>query len=112
MGTLPIAHRQEVKRTNEIKMAIPLLETLDIKGKEVSADALLTQRRFARYLVEERQALILSGLSRMAKGKAFIQLSYLRKGPVPLVPGGFTAEISSWVWLNIPPARVWLYRKV
>ena len=56
MGTLPIAHRQEVKRTNEIKMAIPLLETLDIKGKEVSADALLTQRRFARYLVEERHA--------------------------------------------------------
>jgi len=39
VGTLPIAHRQEVKRTNEIKMAIPLLETLDIKGKEVSADA-------------------------------------------------------------------------
>ena len=37
-------------------MAIPLLEALDIKGKEVSADALLTQRRFARYLVEERQA--------------------------------------------------------
>ena len=56
MGTLPVAHRQEVKRTNEIKMAIPLLETLDIKGKEVSADALLTQRRFARYLVEERHA--------------------------------------------------------
>jgi len=56
VGTLPVAHRQEVKRTNEIKMAIPLLETLDIKGKEVSADALLTQRRFARYLVEERHA--------------------------------------------------------
>ena len=56
MGTLPVAHREEVKRTNEIKMAIPLLEALDIKGKEVSADALLTQRRFARYLVEERHA--------------------------------------------------------
>jgi predicted transposase YbfD/YdcC len=56
VGTLPVAHREEVKRTNEIKMAIPLLEALDIKGKEVSADALLTQRRFARYLVEERQA--------------------------------------------------------
>ena len=56
MGTLPVAHREEVKRTNEIKMAIPLLETLDIKGKEVSADALLTQRRFAAYLVEERHA--------------------------------------------------------
>ena len=56
MGTLPVAQREEVKRTNEIKMAIPLLDAIDIKGKEVSAEALLTQRRFARYLVEERQA--------------------------------------------------------
>jgi len=51
---LPIENRQEVKRTNEIKMAIPLLDALEIKGKEVSADALLTQRQLATYLVEER----------------------------------------------------------
>ena len=56
MGTLPVAHREEVKRTNEIKMAIPRLDAIDIQGKEVSADALLTQRRFATYLVEERHA--------------------------------------------------------
>jgi predicted transposase YbfD/YdcC len=56
VGALPVANREEVKRTNEIKMAIPLLDAIDIKGKEVSADALLTQRRFATYLVEERHA--------------------------------------------------------
>ncbi|MGB7723337.1 MAG: ISAs1 family transposase [Bryobacteraceae bacterium] len=53
---MPVENRDEVKRTNEIKTAIPLLDALEIKGKEISADALLTQRRFARYLVEERQA--------------------------------------------------------
>ncbi len=53
---MPVENRQEVKRTNEIKMAIPLLDALEIKGKEVSADALLTQRQLATYLVEERQA--------------------------------------------------------
>jgi hypothetical protein len=53
---LPVENRNEVKRTNEIKMAIPLLDALEIKGKEISADALLTQRRFPRYLVEERHA--------------------------------------------------------
>ena len=37
-------------------MAIPLLEAIDIKGREITADALLTQRALARYLVEERQA--------------------------------------------------------
>jgi predicted transposase YbfD/YdcC len=56
VGTLPLENRDEVKRTHEIKMAIPLLEALDIKGQEVSADALLTPRRFATYRVEKRPA--------------------------------------------------------
>jgi predicted transposase YbfD/YdcC len=56
VGALPVENRDEVKRTNEIKTAIPLLDALDIKGKEISADALLTQRRFATYRVEKRQA--------------------------------------------------------
>ena len=53
---MPVENRDEVKRTNEIKTAIPLLDAIEMRGKEITADALLTQRRFARYLVEERQA--------------------------------------------------------
>jgi predicted transposase YbfD/YdcC len=56
VGALPVKDRDEAKRTNEIKMAIPLLEAIDIQGKDITADALLTQRKFARYLVEERKA--------------------------------------------------------
>jgi predicted transposase YbfD/YdcC len=56
VGALPVENRDEVKRTHEIKTAIPLLDAIEIRGKEITADALLTQRRFARYLVEERQA--------------------------------------------------------
>ena len=37
-------------------MFIPLLEGLDIAGKTLTADALLTQRALARYLVEQRGA--------------------------------------------------------
>ena len=36
-------------------MAIPLLETCDIAGKDITGDALLTQRALATYMVE-RQA--------------------------------------------------------
>ena len=53
---MPVEDKEEVKRTNEIKMAIPLLEAIDIEGKEVSADALLTQRKLADYLVRKRKA--------------------------------------------------------
>ncbi len=56
VGTLPVEGSEEVKRTNEIKTVIPLLEAIDIAGKAISADALLTQRALADYLVRERQA--------------------------------------------------------
>jgi predicted transposase YbfD/YdcC len=52
---LPVAGADERKRTNEIGMAIPLLEGCEIAGKDVTGDALLTQRTLASYLVE-RQA--------------------------------------------------------
>ena len=41
----------QLKQTNEIKTAIPLLDALDIQGKDITADALLTQRAIAEYLV-------------------------------------------------------------
>jgi predicted transposase YbfD/YdcC len=56
VGFLPVKDNEELKRTNEIKMAIPLLETIDIEGKDVTADALLTQRKIAEYLVHKRHA--------------------------------------------------------
>jgi predicted transposase YbfD/YdcC len=37
-------------------MAIPLLDALDLKGKDITADALLTQRKLAEYLVTKRHA--------------------------------------------------------
>jgi predicted transposase YbfD/YdcC len=37
-------------------MAIPLLQAIDIQGKDITADALLTQRELARYLVADRKA--------------------------------------------------------
>lgn len=56
VGTLPVGDTEEVKRTNEIKTAIPLLDAIDIEGKDVTADALLTQRNLADYLVRDRKA--------------------------------------------------------
>src|SRR3989454_10263132 len=54
VGTLPVEGSDEQKRTNEIGMAIPLLKTCDIAGKDITGDALLTQRAIATYLVEQQ----------------------------------------------------------
>jgi len=43
-------------KTNEITQVEPLLDGLDIQGAVVTADALLTQKKIARYLVEKKEA--------------------------------------------------------
>ena len=53
---MPIEGDEELKRTNEIGMAIPLLDAIDIQGKDITADALLTQRKLADYLCLDRKA--------------------------------------------------------
>ena len=37
-------------------MAVPLLDAIDIEGKDITADALLTQWKLANYIVDERKA--------------------------------------------------------
>ena len=56
VGSLPIEGSDELKQTNEIGMFIPVLEGIDITGKTITGDALLTQRKLARYVVEQRSA--------------------------------------------------------
>jgi predicted transposase YbfD/YdcC len=54
---LPVAGSNELKQTNEIGMFIPTLDRLpDIADKTITGDALLTQRKLARYIVEDRLA--------------------------------------------------------
>ncbi len=43
-------------KTNEITRVEPLFKDMEIKGRVVTADALLTQREIARHLVEDKEA--------------------------------------------------------
>ena len=58
VGALPVEGNTEaLKQTNESTMAIPVLDgVVDLTNTDVTADALLTQRTLATYLVEERKA--------------------------------------------------------
>jgi predicted transposase YbfD/YdcC len=55
VGALPIEGQDQVNQTNEIGMFAAVLDGIDIAGRDISADALLTQRKLAIYVVE-RQA--------------------------------------------------------
>nr|WP_244624212.1 MULTISPECIES: methyltransferase domain-containing protein [unclassified Bosea (in: a-proteobacteria)] len=44
-------------------------------------------------------------------GAPFIQFTYAVISPVPRKGSHLKAEVSDWVLRNIPPARVWVYRR-
>jgi phosphatidylethanolamine/phosphatidyl-N-methylethanolamine N-methyltransferase len=82
-----------------------------LAGRADRVSAVVSSLPLVARPLADRIRLIEAGLARMAPGRAFVQFSYLRKGPIEEAPPGFTMEASRWVWMNIPPARVWLYRR-
>jgi phosphatidylethanolamine/phosphatidyl-N-methylethanolamine N-methyltransferase len=61
---------------------------------------------------EARRKLIVEALDRLPPGRPFIQFSYALVPPIPAEAGRFTVERSPWVVMNLPPARVWVYRRL
>lgn len=51
-----VAQQRVDEKTNEITHVKPLLDTLNLEGAVVTADALLTQKNIADYLVREKKA--------------------------------------------------------
>jgi phosphatidylethanolamine/phosphatidyl-N-methylethanolamine N-methyltransferase len=49
-------------------------------------------------------------LKRLMPGAPLIQFSYGANAPVPPLPGTCVARTAT-VFANIPPAKVWVYRK-
>ena len=47
----------------------------------------------------------------MKPNAPFVQFTYHAISPIPRSHGQIRAEASGRVWRNIPPARVWVYRK-
>jgi phosphatidylethanolamine/phosphatidyl-N-methylethanolamine N-methyltransferase len=88
--------------------AYDLDRTLDGRAPQV-ANVVSSLPLVARPL-EDRIRLIEAGLARTVGGGPFIQFSYTFNGPVYPIPPSFRGEASTWILMNMPPARVWLYR--
>ncbi|MCZ8182769.1 MAG: phospholipid methyltransferase [Beijerinckiaceae bacterium] len=59
----------------------------------------------------QRTNLLQTSFKMMQPGSPFIQFTYATVSPIPLRNRDFDVEVSPRVWLNLPPARVWVYRK-
>ena len=58
-----------------------------------------------------RMRLLHDALTLMSPGAPFIQFTYAMVPPIPRTFPGAHAKGSPRIWLNLPPARVWVYRK-
>jgi phosphatidylethanolamine/phosphatidyl-N-methylethanolamine N-methyltransferase len=57
-----------------------------------------------------RLRLISDAMSLLADGAPFVQFTYAMLPPIPKELSGIRAEASELIWMNLPPARVWVYR--
>ena len=57
-----------------------------------------------------RLRLIADAMGLLAPGAPFVQFTYAMVPPIPKALSGLKAEASELIWLNLPPARVWVYR--
>ena len=61
--------------------------------------------------MQMRLRLLFEAFSVMQPGAPFVQFTYHAVAPVPKALDRVRAEASERVWMNIPPARVWVYRR-
>jgi phosphatidylethanolamine/phosphatidyl-N-methylethanolamine N-methyltransferase len=58
-----------------------------------------------------RLKLIRDAFAALSPGSPFVQFTYSVAPPIPRSLPGVSTEASERIWMNLPPARVWVYRK-
>jgi phosphatidylethanolamine/phosphatidyl-N-methylethanolamine N-methyltransferase len=61
--------------------------------------------------LKTRLRLMQEAFALMAPQAPFVQFTYAVVSPIPKALRGVSAEASERIWMNLPPARVWVYRK-
>ena len=84
-----------------------LLETLLLQP----AAAVVSGLPLVTKPIRQRLRLIRDAVDLMLPGAPFVQFTYSVVAPLPKRLGGFSVEASERIWMNIPPARVWVYRR-
>jgi phosphatidylethanolamine/phosphatidyl-N-methylethanolamine N-methyltransferase len=84
-----------------------LLETLLLQP----AAAVVSGLPLVTKPIKMRLRLIRDAFDLMLPGAPFVQFTYSVASPLPRRLSGFSVEASERIWMNLPPARVWVYRR-
>jgi phosphatidylethanolamine/phosphatidyl-N-methylethanolamine N-methyltransferase len=72
--------------------------------------AVVSSLPLVNFAVATRDKLIEDIFTRLAPDAPFIQFSYRLRPPIS-PPAGIAVQRAAVVWLNLPPARVWVYKR-
>ncbi len=61
--------------------------------------------------LKTRLKLLYEAFALMLPGAPFVQFTYATMPPIPKALDRVRAQASERIWMNIPPARIWVYRK-
>jgi phosphatidylethanolamine/phosphatidyl-N-methylethanolamine N-methyltransferase len=96
----------KVVQGDAYKLRDSLLKVLDVPASAVvSGLPLVTKPMLTRL------KLVRDAFAALAPGAPFVQFTYSVAPPIPKSLPGVSTEASERIWMNLPPARVWVYRK-
>jgi len=75
------------------------------------ADAVVSGLPLVTKPILTRVRLVRDAFAALAPGAPFVQFTYSVVPPIPKSLPGVSTEASERIWMNLPPARVWVYRK-
>jgi phosphatidylethanolamine/phosphatidyl-N-methylethanolamine N-methyltransferase len=81
------------------------------KVLDVPASAVVSGLPLVTKPMLTRLKLIRDAFVALAPGAPFVQFTYSVAPPIPKSLPGVSTEASERIWMNLPPARVWVYRK-
>jgi phosphatidylethanolamine/phosphatidyl-N-methylethanolamine N-methyltransferase len=96
----------KVVQADAYRLRDSLREALD-----TAASAVVSGLPLVTKPMQIRLRLIRDAFLSLAPGAPFVQFTYSVVPPIPKSLPGVSTEASERVWMNLPPARVWVYRK-
>ncbi|KQZ82813.1 SAM-dependent methyltransferase [Mesorhizobium sp. Root157] len=90
--------------------AFDLDKTLGDK-RHLKFDSVISGVPLLNFPVSQRVAYLSGLLDRLSPGRPVVQLTYGPMSPIPAGRGDYTVEHFDFIIRNIPPTRLWIYRR-
>jgi phosphatidylethanolamine/phosphatidyl-N-methylethanolamine N-methyltransferase len=79
--------------------------------RDTMFDSVISGVPLLNFPVERRVAYVEDLLDRLPAGRPIVQITYGPVSPVPAGRGNYTVEHFDFILRNIPPSRLWIYRR-